>query len=116
MLNVISRSPSDIQPVLDTIVQTAERLCESDYAVVFKQADDGIYHLAANSNASPAFVEWLRDNPIRAGDGSVVGIVLVEKRTVHLPDALADARLGVGAALLLADRPQDPGSVERPER
>src|SRR5262245_33836891 len=92
VLNVISRSPSDIQPVLDTIVQTAERLCEPDYAVIFKQADDGIYHLAANSNASPAFVEWLRDNPIRAGDGSVVGIVLVEKRTVHLPDALADAR------------------------
>src|SRR5262249_41160381 len=92
VLNVISRSPSDIQPVLDTIVRTAERLCEPDYALIFKQADDGSYHLAANSNASPAFVEWLRDNPIRAGDGSVVGIVLVEKRTVHLPDALADAR------------------------
>jgi hypothetical protein len=72
VLSVISRSPSDIQPVLDTIVRTAERLCEPDYALIFKQADDGSYHLAANSNASPAFVQWLRDNPIRAGDGSYI--------------------------------------------
>jgi hypothetical protein len=72
VLNVINRSPSDIQPVLDTIVQTAARLCEPDYAVIFKQAEDGNYRRAANSKASPAFAEWLRDNPIRVGDGSVI--------------------------------------------
>ena len=60
---MISRSPSEVQPVLDTIVQTAARLCEAEYALVLKRADDGIYRIAANSNASPTFLEWLRNEP-----------------------------------------------------
>jgi signal transduction histidine kinase len=90
VLNIISHSPSQIQPVLDTIVQTAERLCEAEYALILKRGDDGLYHLAASSSANPAFVEWMRTNPIRAGDGSNSGLVILEKRTVHWPDALAE--------------------------
>ena len=92
VLDVISRSPSEVQPVLSTIVQTAKRLCEAEYALVLKRADDELYRFAASSDASPAFLEWLQENPVRADDGSAVGVAAAEKKTVHMHDALADTR------------------------
>jgi GAF domain-containing protein/signal transduction histidine kinase len=92
VLNVISRSPNNLQPVMDTIVHTTRRLCQSEYALMLQRDDGGVYRIAAHSNASQALMDWMRDNPVTAGDGSAVGIVAAEKQTVHLPDALADPR------------------------
>jgi GAF domain-containing protein len=92
VLNVISRSPNNLQPVMDTIVETTRRLCQSEYALMLQCEHDGVYRIAAHSNASRALMDWMRDNPVTAGDGSAVGIVAAEKQTVHLPDALADPR------------------------
>jgi two-component system NtrC family sensor kinase len=92
VLNVISRSPNNLQPVMDTIVDTTRRLCQSEYALMLQREDDGVYRIAAHSNASPELIDWMQDNPVTAGDGSAVGIVAAEKQTVHLPDALADPR------------------------
>jgi GAF domain-containing protein len=92
VLNVISRSPNNLQPVMDTIVETTRRLCQSEYALMLQREDDGVYRIAAHSNASQALMDWMRDNPVKAGDGSAVGIVVAERQTVHLPDALADPR------------------------
>src|SRR5262249_1068516 len=50
VLNVISRSPNKLQPVIDAILQTAARLCEAEYAL-FWRLQDGAYHLAGASNA-----------------------------------------------------------------
>jgi GAF domain-containing protein len=92
VLNVISRSPNNLQPVIETIVHTARRLCQSEYALMLHREDDGVYRIAAHSNASKELMDWMQDNPVVAGDGSAVGIVAAEKQTVHLPDALADPR------------------------
>ncbi|MEA2836253.1 MAG: hypothetical protein QOD89_803, partial [Bradyrhizobium sp.] len=92
VLNVISRSPNNLQPVMDTIVHTARRLCQSEYALMLQCEDDGVYRIAAHSNASPELIAWMQENPVTAGDGSAVGLVAAEKQTVHLPDALADPR------------------------
>src|SRR6516162_3490008 len=89
VLNVISRSPNELQPVIDAILQTAARLCEAEYAL-FWRLQDGAYYLAGASNADAAFVKHCAEHPIRPGRGSVAGRTALEQKTVHLPDCLAD--------------------------
>jgi len=89
VLNVISRSPNELQPVIDAILQTAARLCEAEYAL-FWRLQDSAYHLAGASNADAAFVKHCAEHPIRPGRGSVAGRTALEQKTVHLPDCLAD--------------------------
>src|SRR5262249_39452502 len=89
VLNVISRSPNQLQPVLDAIVGTASRLCQAEYALVFRLRD-GVYHVAASNNANAAFVRHAAEHPIPPSRGSLVGRTALERKTVHLPDCLDD--------------------------
>jgi signal transduction histidine kinase/putative methionine-R-sulfoxide reductase with GAF domain len=89
VLGVISRSPSNLQPVLDTIVKTAARLCNADTAAILR-LQDGLYRFAANDRTEPAYVKYLMDNPIFPGRESVAGRVALDGHTVHIHDALAD--------------------------
>jgi GAF domain-containing protein len=89
VLRVISRSPTDVQPVLNAILETAGRLCESEYACFFK-LQDGKYHLAGSNNAKAEYIKYLSDHPISLDRGSLVGRTALECRTVHIPDCLAD--------------------------
>jgi GAF domain-containing protein len=89
VLGVISRSPNELQPVIDAILQTAARLCEAEYAL-FWRLQDGACHLAGASNADAAFVKYCVEHPLRPGRGSVAGRTALEQRTVHIPDCLAD--------------------------
>ena len=89
VLNVISRAPSELEPVFGAIVDTAARLCQADYAVVHRLRD-GAYHVAAANNAEADYVKYLRNHPMLPDRGSVVGRTAVEGRTVHLPDCFAD--------------------------
>ena len=90
VLNVISRSPNELQPVLDAILQTAGRLCEAEYACFFR-LQDGKYHLAASNNAEADYVKYLSEHPIGQDRSSLVGRTGFERRTVHIPDCLVDA-------------------------
>ena len=92
VLSVISRSPNDLQPVLDTIVETAHDLCRADYTLFFRLGPDGLYHLAASKNAEGSFLQWLRTHPIAKGDGTATGLAALDQATIHLRDALHDAR------------------------
>ncbi|MGZ5261935.1 MAG: GAF domain-containing protein, partial [Burkholderiales bacterium] len=89
VLNVISRSPNELQPVLDAILQTAGRLCEAEYACFFK-LQDGKYHVAASNNAEAAYIKFLSEHPISPDRTSCVGRAASERRAVHMPDCLAD--------------------------
>jgi GAF domain-containing protein/CheY-like chemotaxis protein len=89
VLRVISRSPTDIQPVMVAILQTAGRLCDSEYACFFK-LQDGKYHVAASNNAEAEYVKYLSQHPISLTRGSLVGRTALERRTVHIADCLAD--------------------------
>ena len=89
VLRVISRSPTDIQPVMVAILETAGRLCESEYACFFK-LQDGKYHVAASNNAEAEYVKYLSEHPINLNRSSLVGRTALERCTVHIVDCLAD--------------------------
>ena len=89
VLRVISRSPTNIQPVLDAILETAGRLCESEYALFFR-LHDGKYHLAGSNNATADYIKYLSEHPISIDRGTVIGRTAVERHVVHIPDCLAD--------------------------
>jgi GAF domain-containing protein len=90
VLKVISRSAFDLQPVFDTIVQTASRLCDSEYAIIYGLKDDDKYHVVANNGADPVFLRYAIEHPLAPGRGSLVGRTALERKTVHMPDCLAD--------------------------
>jgi GAF domain-containing protein len=90
VLQVISRSTFDLQPVLQTLIENATRLCRAQKGFIFR-ADGDLYRLVVDYNAPPAFREWTRRYEIRPGDGSIVGRVALDNRVVQIPDAQADA-------------------------
>ena len=89
VLNAIRRSTFQLQPVLDTIVQTASRLCDAEFALIFMLREDQ-YHVVAANKASDAFVKHASEHPIPPGRDFLVGRTALERKTIHLPDCLAD--------------------------
>jgi GAF domain-containing protein len=89
VLEVISRSAFDLQSVLDTLVESATRLCEADTAVIGRPKG-ATYYFEASYGLSPEFVEFFVNHPTLIDRGSVSGRVLLEGKIVHIPDAVAD--------------------------
>ena len=89
VLKVISRSTFDLKAVLQTLVESAARLCEAEKASITRQVG-GVFFRAEFHGFSTEFIEYARSVPVEPEEGSVHGRVLLEKRTIHIPDVLAD--------------------------
>ena len=89
VLKIISRSAFDLQPVLDTLVEHAARLCGAPKAVIYRIENDQAF-VAATYNMPTAAREVLRESLERAGTGHLTARVMLWRRTVHIPDPLVD--------------------------
>jgi two-component system, NtrC family, sensor kinase len=91
VLKVISRSAFDVQSVLNTLVESAGRLCQAENVQIFLRDEEGVFRLTAHNGFSLEYQEYLKTNPIRPGRGTLVARTADELAPVHIPDVLADA-------------------------
>src|SRR5262245_27413848 len=85
ILGVISRSSSDLQPVLDTIVATATRLCGAEKATIRRRSGN-VYPMLAEHGFSPEQRTYMEQNPVAAGSGTVVGRAEESRKPIYVAD------------------------------
>ena len=89
VLKVISRSAFDLQAVLQTLVESAARLCDADMTLITRQRD-GVFFRAEAYGFPEQFIEYSFPIPVAADRGSAIGRALLEGTAIHIPDALTD--------------------------
>ena len=89
VLKVISRSTFDLRSVLQTLVESAARLCDADKATITRQKD-GVFFRAEAYGFSPEFIDYVRNVPVKPERGTVLGRALLEGKIIHIADVLAD--------------------------
>src|SRR4029077_4313783 len=91
VLKVISRSAGDVQPVLDTVTETAVRLCGADNGSILIREGE-VYRDVSSSYSATDPEHWaaLRQRTIVPGRDSCIGRVALEGRVMHVADILAD--------------------------
>src|SRR5262245_45211254 len=89
VLKVISRSAFDLTSVLQTLVESAGRLCDADFATITRQKD-GMFFFAEAYGHSSEFIEYLRALPVEPGRGTATGRALLEGRVIHIADVLTE--------------------------
>jgi GAF domain-containing protein len=89
VLKVISRSTFDLKSVLQTLVESAARLCEADKATITRQIG-GAFFRAEAYGFSAEFMDYVRALPVQPEPGTASGRALLERRIIHIPDVLTD--------------------------
>jgi GAF domain-containing protein len=90
ILRVISRSQTDVQPVFDTIVRSAVRLCDGLFSGLYQFDGERLHHVAHHNFTPEALEELHRVFPARPTRTLFAGRAILERAVVHIPDFEAD--------------------------
>src|SRR6516162_7661595 len=89
VLKIISRSAFDLRTVLQTLVESAARLCDADKASIIRERD-GAFYRAEAYGFSRGYLDYVQHFPVKPDRGSASGRALLEGRVIHIADATAD--------------------------
>ena len=89
VLQVISSSPGDLQPVFASMLEKAVRICDATFGNIYRWDGDAL-QLVATHNTPPAYAEHRKHSPFRAEQNNSVAQMITSKKVVHLLDAAAN--------------------------
>src|SRR5262249_9293480 len=96
VLRIISRSPTDAQPVFDMIAESAARLCEGQFCFVYR-FDGQLLHFVAHHSLTPEVIEINRRAfPQPPSRKSVAARAILEQSVVQIPDVYTDPDYALG--------------------
>ena len=90
VLQVISSSPGELEPVFHAILENATRICGAKFGVLWRRFDDGTARIFASLSVPSAFAEFLQRGPHRPGPFSPINRVAKTRRRVHVADFRVD--------------------------
>src|SRR5262249_931535 len=99
VLKVISRSTFDLQPVLETVAETAARLCEADTTLIMRR--DGELYRPAAQISTPEFTAFMQSHPITPSRGSIVGRAVLEGHAVQIADVATDPEYAISETITI---------------
>jgi signal transduction histidine kinase len=100
VLEVLGGSTFELDPVFETVLAQAVRLCRADAGLIYV-LDGDVYRVEVTMGASQAYREYITSVPLQAGSGTIVGRVGMERRTVQIRDAASDPGYTMARALEL---------------
>jgi signal transduction histidine kinase len=90
VLQVISSSPGDLDPVFNAMLQSATRICEANFGNLLLFDGEG-FRPGAFQNAPEAYIEMYQRGPLRPAPHTALGLVVATKQIVHIPDIMQGA-------------------------
>ena len=100
VLSVISSSPGELQPVFNTMLESATRICEAKFGTLFR-FDGKAFHAAAYAGAPPEYIEsQARRGPFQPRSGSHLERVMLTKQVSYSADNAAEPVPGLAAKLV----------------
>ena len=89
VLQVISSSPGDLEPVFQAMLENAVRICHAKFGIIYRWDSDAL-HLVASHNVPPAFADARRRSPRRPRPEAPTGRMIANKTAVHTANLAAE--------------------------